>query len=53
MEMKKRLTIEMPEELFKILKKVAVDNNCTMTKLVLRTLVDKLKRDGEMAYENK
>ena len=44
----KRLNVLMPAELFTTIKKVAVDNNCTMTKFVMRAIIEKLKREGEL-----
>ena len=44
----KRLNVLMPADLFRALKKVAVDNNCTMTKLVLRAIVEKMVREGDL-----
>ena len=44
----RRMSILMPEELFTNLKKVVIDYNCTMTKFVLRAIVEKLKREGEL-----
>lgn len=49
----KRLSILMPAELFTVLKKVAVDYNCSMTKLVLSAIVEKLKREGELEVIDK
>ena len=43
----RRMSIMVPEPLFTTLKKVVIDYNCTMTKFVLRAVVEKLKREGE------
>lgn len=42
---RKRLHIDVPDALFKELKLLAVEYQCTMTKIVLKALVEKLKRE--------
>lgn len=40
---RKRLHIDIPEGIYKELKLLAIQRNCTLTKVVLRALIDRLK----------
>ena len=40
---RKRLHIDLPEGIYKELKLLAIQRNCTLTKVVLRALIDRLK----------
>lgn len=40
---KKRITLDMPAELVNVIKKTAIDQNCTMTKWVMKACIRELK----------
>lgn len=40
---KKRLTLDMPAELVNVIKKAAIDQNCTMTKWIMKACIRELK----------
>ena len=39
-----RVTIDMPNEVFKTMKLITVEQNCTMTKWMVRAIVEKIQK---------
>jgi len=42
-----RVTIDMPDEVFKTMKLMTVNRNCTMTKWMIRAILEKIQKDNK------
>lgn len=43
---KKRLIIDLQEDIYKEAKKRTIDRNCTMTKWITRAIIEQLKKES-------
>lgn len=50
---RRRLHVDMPENLFKELKIMSVERQTTMTKIVIGALIEKIKREARENEESK
>jgi hypothetical protein len=48
-KMRKRLSVDIPKDLFLKMKILAIKKNCTMTKWVIRALIKEIRREEELS----
>lgn len=46
---RKRLSVDLPIELHKEIARLVIDRNCTITKWIIRAIIEKLKREDDTA----
>jgi len=50
---RKRLSVDIPKEVYMDIRRLAGERNCTITKLVIRALIKEITKEAEQLYDIK